>query len=77
MVKEVVNRCSDCNKKSVCKYAEDMKEITDDINFQLSYVNTKDLPFSIVGINCDYFSAEIPIIKGSDIKGGVISNDKS
>lgn len=29
MVEKVTNRCSNCDKKSVCKYTANMKEITD------------------------------------------------
>lgn len=63
MVEKVVNRCSTCNKNSVCKYKADMKDITNKVNFQLVHIN-KDLPFSIARIDCDYFSAEKPITKG-------------
>nr|DAT10867.1 MAG TPA: hypothetical protein [Caudoviricetes sp.] len=57
MVEKVTNRCFNCDKKSVCKYTANMKEITDKVNCQLAYFN-KDLPFSIARIDCDYFSAE-------------------
>jgi hypothetical protein len=63
MIKKVTNRCSNCDKKSVCKYTADMKDITDRVNGQLAYIN-KDLPFSIARIDCDYFSVEKPITKG-------------
>lgn len=63
MVEKVTNRCSNCDKKSVCKYTADMKDITDRVNCQLAYLN-KDLPFSIARIDCDYFSVEKPITKG-------------
>lgn len=63
MLDKVTNRCSNCDKKSVCKHIADMKEITDRVNCQLSYFN-KNLPFSIERIDCDYFSAEKPITKG-------------
>lgn len=56
-------RCANCNKKSVCKYEEDMKEFTEEINCQVDYLND-DLPFSIPRIDCDYFSVEKPITKG-------------
>ena len=65
MVEKVTNRCSNCAKKSVCKYTADMKNITDRVNGQLAYINiNKDLPFSIARIDCDYFSVEKPITKG-------------
>lgn len=64
MVEKVTNRCSNCDKKSVCKYTADMKDITDRVNGQLAYIN-KDLPFSIARIDCDYFSVENPITKGT------------
>lgn len=64
MVEKVTNRCSNCDKKSVCKYISDMKEITDSLNCKLDSLPNKDLPFSITRINCDYFSAEKPITKG-------------
>lgn len=32
MVEKVTNRCSNCDKKSVCKYMADMKDITDRVN---------------------------------------------
>ena len=63
MVEKATNRCSNCDKKSVCKYTADMKEITDKINCQLDYLNN-DLPFYLSTIECDYFSAEKPITKG-------------
>ena len=63
MEKKITNRCSNCEKKSVCKYTTDMKDITDKINRQLSYLSN-DLPFSIARIDCDYFSAEKPITRG-------------
>lgn len=56
-------RCANCEKKDVCKYADDMLKTVNEINIVLSSVN-KDLPFSIERINCDYFSAEKPMIKG-------------
>lgn len=62
MVKKVTNRCFNCDKKSVCKYTTDMKEITDKVNCQLAYLN-KDLPFSIARIDCDYFTVEKTITK--------------
>lgn len=65
VVEKVTNRCSNCDKKSVCKYVADMKEITDRVNCQLSYFN-KNLPFSIERIDCDYFSSEKPITKLKD-----------
>ena len=63
MVEKITNRCSNCEKKSVCKYTTDMKDITDKINCQLAYLSN-DLPFSISMIDCDYFSDERPIPKG-------------
>ena len=63
MVEKITNRCSNCEKKSVCKYTTDMKDITDKINCQLAYLSN-DLPFSITRIDCDYFSAEKPITRG-------------
>lgn len=57
MVEKVANRCSNCDKKSVCKYTTDMKQFTGKVNCQLAYLN-KDLPFSIARIDCDYFSVE-------------------
>lgn len=56
-------RCSNCEKKYVCKYADSMLKIVNEINIVISSVN-KDLPFSITSIDCDYFSAEKPITKG-------------
>ena len=63
MGEKITNRCSNCEKKSVCKYTTDMKDITDKINCQLDYFSN-DLPFSIARIDCDYFSAEKPITRG-------------
>ena len=63
MVEKITNRCSNCEKKSVCKYTTAMKDITDKINCQLAYVSNA-LPFSIARIDCDYFSAEKPITRG-------------
>lgn len=62
-MEKVQNRCYNCDKKSVCRYAEDMKEFTKQINCQVAYFSN-DLPFSIARIDCDYFSVEKPIIKG-------------
>jgi hypothetical protein len=63
MVEKVTNRCSNCEKKFVCKYTADMTEITNRVNCQLAHIN-KDLPFSISRIDCNYFSVEKPITKG-------------
>ena len=63
MVEKITNRCSNCEKKSVCKYTTDMKDITDKINRQLAYLSNTS-PFSIARIDCDYFSAEKPITRG-------------
>lgn len=55
-------RCANCEKKYVCKYADGMLKLVNEMNIVLSSVN-KDLPFSIVRIDCDYFSVEKPITK--------------
>lgn len=56
-------RCANCEKKYVCKYADSMLKVVNEINVVLSSFN-KDLPFSIARIDCDYFSVEKPITKG-------------
>ena len=56
-------RCTNCEKKYVCKYADSMLKIINEINIVISSVN-KDLPFSIARIDCDYFLVEKPITKG-------------
>ena len=55
--------CANCEKRYVCKYADDMLKLVNEINIVLSSLNN-DLPFSIQRIDCDYFSAEKPITKG-------------
>lgn len=50
-------RCANCEKKYVCKYADDMLKLVNEINIVLSSTN-KDSPFSIARIDCDYFSIE-------------------
>ena len=56
-------RCANCEKKYVCKYADAMLRVVNEINTRLSSFN-KDLPFSIARIDCDYYSAEKPITRG-------------
>ena len=56
-------RCANCEKKYVCKYADDMLKLVNEINIVLSSLNN-DLPFSIQRMDCDYFSVEKPIPKG-------------
>lgn len=56
-------RCANCEKKYVCKYADSMLKVVNEINVVLSSFN-KDLPFSIARIDCDYFSVEKSITKG-------------
>ncbi len=56
-------RCVDCEKKYVCKYADSMLKVVNEINVALSSFN-KDLPFSIARMDCDYFSMEKPTTKG-------------
>ena len=62
-MENVPYRCEDCCKKEVCKYADDMGKLTHTINEQLRYVSTTR-PWSIAGINCDYFEVSKPTTKG-------------
>ena len=56
-------RCSNCEKKYICKYSDDMLKLVNKINIVLSSLNN-DLPFSIQRIDCDYFSVEKLTTKG-------------
>ena len=65
---KVESRCNNCDRKEICKYCESMNKLVKVINDSVSKLSVSepfhDAPFSIPRIDCDYFSAEKPIIKG-------------